>query len=151
MRQAPCKGESTTVIFHNKRPVLTIRAKPNQHLSRAAVFANIYQTLLHDAGYFAAHLLRHIDLVELRKEACRDSRFSLKPLHRICEETKKPSRVDVERLHLLHKLPELQHLFAQQSLDAAQLLRDRSRLASGAPQDINLHFHRYQGLHSAVM
>lgn len=52
----------------------------------AAVFANVNQTFLDNAGQFVANTLRHLDLVQLRHKPGADAVFTMKALHSIEEE-----------------------------------------------------------------
>jgi hypothetical protein len=64
--------------------------------------------------------LGHIRLFQIGGKARRDSGFALKSFYRVLQKSDQLSGIHVERFHLLHQLPELQHLFAQQSLNAGQ-------------------------------
>ena len=60
--------------------------------------------------------------------------------------------VHVDRFHLLHQFPQLEHFLAQQALDAAQFAAHHGWRGLGlTPQNVHLHLDRNQRLHRAIV
>src|SRR6266481_1896210 len=102
LRKPPREGKAVPIVLHCKLPVSLGFGEPHQDVLRTAVFANVDQALLDDAGKFAANPLRHLDLVQLRHEPGADAGFTLKTLYGIVEKPEERRSVNIERLHLLH-------------------------------------------------
>src|SRR6266436_7616958 len=128
LRKSSREGEPAPVVLHCKLPVGLGFGQAHQNVFGSAVFANVDQALLDDAGEFAAYPLRHLDLVQLRREAGANAGFALKTLDRIPEKPEEGGGVDIERLHLLHELAEFQDLLAKQALDTDKFGSQRAGL-----------------------
>ena len=112
---------------------------------------HVDQSFLHNAQNLATDPLRHIQFVEVGDESRADPGLPLKAFDRVVQNPEQPLRVDIDRFHLLHQFPQLEHFLAQQSLDAAQFRADRFAGVGLPAQYVHLHFHRNQRLHGAIV
>src|SRR5215471_19929426 len=77
LRVAAGEPESAAVVVDFELPVALRRAHANQHRAGTAVFPDIHQRLLDDAGQLAADVGRQVQLVDLGDEVSNDAALLL--------------------------------------------------------------------------
>src|SRR5450755_270207 len=148
---ATLERKSFAVVLDRQIPPAVICAQAHKGMLGSTMFSHIDQALLHHAQQFAANALWHFKILQVGDEARADSGLALKAFDRIVQHAEQAILVHFDRLHLLHQFAQLQHLLAQQSLDAHQFPTDGLARLALPPHYINLHLHGNQRLHRAIV
>src|SRR5262245_14930479 len=75
------EGEAAAVVGDFDFPLAVLRGKPNRHVGRGAVLADIDQALLHDANELEADAPWHPHLGQVGQELSGNARIAAEPLH----------------------------------------------------------------------
>src|ERR1035437_3731906 len=149
--EAAGKRKALAVIVNYQLPRTALRAEVHHCRLRAAVFANIDQTLLHNPCQFTAGGCGKGDFLQFGDKPSGHPGVSGKTFYELGDKVKELMRPNIGRPHGLHQFAKIQDLLAQQTLDPLQLGGKLRVMGAAAAQHINLHLDTDQRLDHGVV
>src|SRR6267142_3858106 len=152
-REAPLELEPLPVVFDDQRAGVIGVGQPDQHVSRAAVLADVDERLLDDPRQFERGRCGQRDGTTIADEARRDAGVAAEAFHERGEDVGELiARLELDGTERLHQLPERKDLALQQLLHVAELRGHVGRAERrAAAERLDLHLDAEERLDGAVV
>src|SRR5271165_4380567 len=149
-RQTAAKRKTLSIVVNDQSPQTVLGTEAHVNGLGTAVLSNVDQPFLHHPDEFPAGGGRKRHLFQFRHEPRIDSSIAAKTFYDLGHKVKELIGADFDWPHALHQFPQIQHLFAEQVLDAVQF-RSLGAAVGTAPQHIDLHLNANERLNRSVM